>query len=230
MKKILGAISFLSRIPVRTNLKPSEICGDFPAVGYLSGGLYVILIWSWGRSIPAIIVTVFIIYLFFNAFHFDGLLDSADAFMSQKIRERKLEIMKMGNIGPMALIVGTLYMILKVHVIGDISFMGILASTVSSRYAMVFTAYFSRPAKVNGLGNAIFPVKSRHVLHASIYLIPFLFFPKYLFVIFFALISAFLVKFISDRMIGGITGDVLGAIEEISEITGMVLAFYLGLR
>lgn len=227
IKGISGAIGFLSRIPVGTSVKPSESVGDFPIVGYMSGGLYILMFWVFGRSLPVVIISIFIVYLLFNAFHFDGLLDMSDAFMSQKRRERKFEIMKMGNVGPMGVLVGVLYMITTVFMLENIPFIAILAATVSGRYAMVLTAYFSKPAKANGLGSSIFPLKLKTVLHASIYLVPFVFFPRYLLIVFFSIIAAFIMKFISDKMMGGLTGDVLGAIEEIAEITGMVSGFYL---
>ncbi len=226
MKRILGAISFLSRIPIKSTLKPSEIVGDFPAVGYLSGLAYIVLFYIFGRSIPTVIFTILIIYIVFNAFHFDGLLDTSDAFMSQKSLERKLEIMKMGNVGPMAVLIGVLYMITKVFFLINISYLVILSAAVASRYAMVITAHFSYSARSEGLGSSIFPVSLCSVIRASIYLIPFLFFPKYFITFSFAIISGFVLKFISDKLIGGLTGDVLGAIEEVAELAGMAAGFY----
>jgi adenosylcobinamide-GDP ribazoletransferase len=217
MKNITGAIGFLTRIPIKTNVNPANTVGDFPIVGYMAGGIYILLFWILGRSLPVIVLSIFLVYFLFNAFHFDGLLDTTDAFMSQKQREKKLEIMKMGNAGPMAILVGTLYMILMVYVLGRVSFVGILASTVSSRYAMVLTAYFSKPAK-SGLGASIFPVRLKTLIHASVYFVPFLFFPRTLLFIGIGLVAAFAMKLISDRMIGGMTGDVLGSIEEITQI------------
>ncbi|MGC8544669.1 adenosylcobinamide-GDP ribazoletransferase [Athalassotoga sp.] len=217
MKGIAGAIAFLTRIPIKTDVNPANAVGDFPVVGYMAGGIYILLFWILGRSLPVIVLSIFLVYFLFNAFHFDGLLDTTDAFMSQKQREKKLEIMKMGNSGPMAILVGALYMILMTYVLGRVSFVGILASTVSGRYAMVLTAYFSKPAK-SGLGASIFPVRLKTLIHASVYLVPFLFFPRTLLFIGIGLVAAFAMKLISDRMIGGMTGDVLGSIEEIAQI------------
>ncbi len=221
MKSIAGAIGFLTRIPIKTKIEPNKVVGDFPIVGYMAGGMYVLFFWIFGRSIPVIVLSVFVVYVLFNAFHFDGLLDTADAFMSQKGREEKLKIMKMGNSGPMAILVGVLYMILLVYTLTKVSFVGILASTVSSRYAMVLIAYLSKPVKA-GLGASIFPVKLKTLIRASVYLVPFLFFQKMLLFIGIGLVAALIMKLISDRMIGGITGDGFGAIEEITQIAIML--------
>jgi adenosylcobinamide-GDP ribazoletransferase len=227
MKNITGAIGFLTRIPVKVLVNPSESVGDFPVVGYLAGGSYILIFWIFGRSVPVIVLSIFTVYLFFNAFHFDGLLDTADAFMSQKSRERKLEIMKMGNAGPMAIFVGALYMILIFFLLGKLSFLSILAASVVGRYAMVVMAHLSKPARSEGLGTSIFPVGMKTVIHASLYIIPFIFFPVTLLFIVAGLAVALLLKILSDRMIGGITGDVLGAIEEVAGLAAMVTAFYV---
>ncbi len=218
MKNILGAISFLTRIPVRSAVNPSDTVKHFPIVGYMAGGLYLLVFWIFGRSVPIVIFAIFITYVFFNAFHFDGLLDTSDSFMSQKGKERKLEIMKMGNSGPMAVFVGVLYMILLFYLMTKVSLIDILISTVGGRYGMVLMAYLSKPAR-SGLGASIFPVKLKSVLYASIYLIPFIFFPATLLLLLFGLASGFILKVISDHMIDGVTGDVLGAIEEVIQIT-----------
>lgn len=225
--KILGAIGFLSRIPVKVNVKPSEVTGDFPVVGYLSGGLYVLIFWLMGRSLPVTIFGVFVNYLIFDAFHFDGLLDTADAFLSQKNRLKKMEIMKMGNSGPMAVLIGTLYMILFVFLIEKSTFVTIVAASVFGRYAMTFVSYISKPAKQEGLGASIFPIKLRSFAKASMYLIPLCFFPRLILPISIGLLCVIGMKFLSDKMIGGLSGDVLGAIEEVGVISVMVVEFVM---
>ncbi|HEU23635.1 MAG: adenosylcobinamide-GDP ribazoletransferase [Athalassotoga sp.] len=226
--KILGAIGFLSRIPVKVNIDPSKVVGDFPAVGYLSGGLYIFIFYLMGRSWPIIVGAIFINYLIFNAFHFDGLLDTADAFLSQKDRQKKLEIMKMGNSGPMAILTGVLYMMIFAFVLEKSSFITILAASVFGRYAMVFVAYISKPARREGLGASIFPVKLSSLIRSSVYLIPFLFFPKIVLSLLVGLACVTGLKFLSNRLIGGFTGDTLGATEEIGVISVMIGRFFLG--
>ncbi len=226
--KMLGAIGFLSKIPVRVNIEPSKVVGDFPIVGYLSGGLYILIFYLFGRSWPVTVIGIFVNYMFFNSFHFDGLLDTADAFLSQKDRSKKLEIMKMGNSGPMAVLTGVLYMLIFAFVLEKSSFMTILAASVFGRYAMVIVAYTSKPARNEGLGTSIFPVKLSSLIRSSIYLIPFFFFPKIVlsFVAGIACVAG--MKFLSDRLIGGFTGDTLGAVEEIGVISTMVERFFMG--
>ncbi|BBJ27991.1 adenosylcobinamide-GDP ribazoletransferase [Athalassotoga saccharophila] len=226
--RILGAIGFLSKIPVRVNIEPSKVVGDFPAVGYLSGGLYILIFYLAGRSWPVTILGILINYMIFNAFHFDGLLDTADAFLSQKNRSKKMEIMKMGNSGPMAILIGVLYMMIFAFVLEKSSFMTILAASVFGRYAMVFVAYISKPARNEGLGASIFPVKLSSLIRSSIYLIPFCFFPRIVLSLIIGLVCVVGMKFLSDRLIGGFTGDTLGATEEIGVIAVMAGRFFMG--
>lgn len=226
LKNIVGAVSFLSRIPLKSNAEPKDCVRHFPFVGYISGGLLAVLL-SAGRSIPMVAGDLFILYLLFNAFYFDGLIDTTDAFMSQRNKEGKLRIMKLGNIGPMALLVGTLYIISKLYIVAAIPLWGIVASSVSSKYAIVAAAAVSHPAKNDGLGALIMPVKISSLLWSTVYLLPFLFFPKALIPLSAAVLSGIVVAWISRKMISGITGDVFGAIEEISELFAMAAVLYL---
>ena len=224
-KNIAGAVAFLSRIPLKSNAEPKDCVRHFPFVGYISGGLLAVLLLA-GRSLPMVAGDLFILYFLFNAFYFDGLIDTTDAFMSQRSREGKLRIMKLGNIGPMALLVGTLYIISKLHIVAAIPLWGVVASSVSSKYAIVVAAAISRPAKNDGLGALIMPIKINSLLWSSVYLVPFLFFPKSLIPLSAAILAGIVVVWISHKMISGITGDVFGAIEEISELFAMAAVLY----
>jgi len=226
-KNIIGAVAFLSRIPLASKCKPKDCVKHFPFVGYLAGSLLAALLYLTGRSVPAIAFDLFVTYLLFNAFFFDGLLDTSDAFLSQRDRVDKLKIMKAGNIGPMALLTGVVYLVIKIHLLTAIPLWSVLACSVSSKYAIVTSAAISKPAKDEGLGALIMPVKSRSLLISTVYLLPFLFFPKGLILLSVAVLTGIVVVWISHKMISGITGDVFGAIEEIAEIIAMTAALFL---
>ncbi len=226
-KNIIGAVAFLSRIPLASKCKPKDSVSHFPFVGYLSGSLLAALLYLTGRSVPAIAFDLFITYLLFNAFFFDGLLDTSDAFLSQRDRVDKMEIMKAGNIGPMALLTGVVYLVIKIHLFTVIPLWSVLACSVSSKYAIVTSAAISKPAKDEGLGALIMPVKARSLLIATVYLLPFLFFSKALMMVLAASFSGVFITWISHKLISGITGDVFGAIEEIAEIVAMATALIL---
>ncbi len=225
-KNIIGAVVFLSRIPLRSNAIPKNCVKHFPFVGYISGGMLAGLLLL-GRSTGLVAADLFIVYLLFNAFYFDGLLDTADAFMSQHSRADKLKIMKLGNIGPMALLTGTIYIVIKLYILKTIPLWALIASSVSSKYTIVVAAAISHPAKDEGLGKLIMPVKISSLLWAAVYLIPFLFFPKSLIILFAAVIAGIFIVWLSHKMISGTTGDVFGAIEETAELAAMSVALLL---
>jgi adenosylcobinamide-GDP ribazoletransferase len=116
-RPITGAISILSRIPVGSmDIKQSDLKKSvmhFPLVGILAFGIffliYTVLFMLRFDNYLIIMLSLAVTYYLFNLFHFDGFLDSIDGLLSQKPKNKILEIMKKGNIGPFALFFGIIY-------------------------------------------------------------------------------------------------------------------------
>lgn len=179
----------VSRIPVPFRFTPDYRLTGFmlPVIGFLAGGLllgvtvvvYTVFLrtgagfGSLGMSDPgAFLVSLLVLpgyYLLFNLFHFDGLLDSADALLYQGDRERRLAMLKDSKIGTYALFTGVVYLISKVYL-----FSGCIALMFSSARAYVLLLFlfpvFARltasfiplvlkPAKKTGLGALLAPYR-----------------------------------------------------------------------
>jgi adenosylcobinamide-GDP ribazoletransferase len=106
-RQLLIAVQFLTRLPVPRSLMVSEedisrAAAFFPAVGVVIGGIGALLYAILRPLVPAqTCVLAVLIYsaLITGAFHEDGLADSLDGFGGGWSREEKLSIMRDSRIG-----------------------------------------------------------------------------------------------------------------------------------
>ncbi|MCD6507692.1 adenosylcobinamide-GDP ribazoletransferase [Candidatus Poribacteria bacterium] len=226
LDEIRLTISFLSRIPIGGNGEIERIPTHFPIVGYLCAGSYIGIRYLLGLISPqiAVLSSMAVTFYLFNLFHFDGLLDTLDGFLNQSGREKRLEIMSRGDVGPFALFFGTLYVLALYSILLDAEVSQILVACVISRFSMNLLLGLSRPAKMEGLGAAFYPYRWRNALIASAYLIPLLIlYPVFVLTGFILSgLIAMILSRISRHKIGGTTGDVLGAFCLLSELGIMI--------
>jgi adenosylcobinamide-GDP ribazoletransferase len=109
MKHFRAAIQFISVLPAgkTAGFDPAGMVAWFPAVGLLLGGFLALIdtlaLRLWGAA-TASVVDVVALALMTGAFHLDGLGDAADGLFSHRSRERMLEIMKDSRIGVMGVV------------------------------------------------------------------------------------------------------------------------------
>ena len=235
-KDIVSSLMLISRIPLGFLRVKPENCQraviHFPIAGYASFALWYTSFTVFrsvfhDNTIPAVLSLV-IVYYFFNLFHFDGFLDSIDGLLSQKPKEDVLKIMKAGNIGPTALFFGTIYLVLRVYLVSKIGIWDLLPVFVISRWGMSFAAYISKPAAETGLGSLIDFGKFGYIACSTIYLLP-LFLTGKASLIGILIASVFFIDIIIavavERRIGGLTGDNFGLINEVNELMLMLIIF-----
>ncbi len=233
MNTILSSLSLTTRIPLgkllpgRTDFKKCAI--HFPLAGYLGFGtmvgVYLPLMAIFHDAVIAKIISLIVVYFFFNLFHFDGFMDSIDGLLSQKPQERTLEIMRSGASGPMGTAAGIFYLALKIYLMVKISVVYLVIAFVAARWGMVFSAVIGKPARPDGLGALILPLPGRYFALASLYLIPLLIafkIPVLLPVCAILLCDALVVRKITQK-INGLTGDSLGFIVEINELLVLLI-------
>lgn len=215
IKNFLLSLSFISRIPINVRVnnfssRVKEIPTYFPLVGYLVG-----IIYYFGAYFESLFLKVLFLTLsfyLFDLFHFDGLLDMFDGFFNQSSKEKRLEIMSKGDVGPFAVFFGTLYIIILWTLYNQTNPFHFIISSVLGRYSMVFLLYFSNPAKNSGLGKLLFPFKKKNLIISTLFTLPLMLFSLKKYVISFAatIFISYIISIISKKKIGGITGDVLG--------------------
>lgn len=241
MKGFILALQFLTRFPIpisidfnSKNLKSSLFF--FPIVsgliGLCLGGVHYLLS-PIDMGVAALISSL--LWIFFNGgLHMDGLADMLDGFLANKDRKATLEIMKdsrVGTFGVIALIfviLSKFVLLNSIQVISPIT-MGVIL--LSARMGVLHSIAFFPSARSNGLGRIFQEGKPQSmVLILSIifaFLIPLLDF-KLIIVYIFGILNGYAISFWSVKKIGGVTGDIFGAIMEIGEVVTLITFWGVG--
>ena len=201
----------------------------FPLVGLILGVCCFLIAGAFQYfappPLPALAVTAALAVLT-RALHLDGLSDLADGIWGGYTPERRLEIMKdsrIGAFGALALVFLILFKAASIYLVLQHGLTRVLLVVpVLSRTGMVLAAFKAPYArKEGGLGKPFLEhMTARHLLTACLtagalllILTPRQAVPLALG----ATVLAFAVKGAATRALGGITGDVLGAVNELGE-------------
>jgi len=234
----LLCVGFFTRIPAGgiTDRRLADAIWAVPLVGILVGvvGTCAFGIASWLNLPPAIAAAMALAttMLVTGCLHEDGLADVADGFGGGATRERKLEIMKdsrIGTFGVLALILTVLVRWSALAALsGSISMFALLvAAHMASRGIVPMMMTVLPPARTTGLSASAGTVSlNTSLIAAALGLVGLLALGPFA-----ALLSAavlvvwfLLLKSLSERQIGGQTGDVLGTLQQGGEIIVLLVA------
>ena len=233
MQAFLVALGFLTRIPVPGNSKfdshtLSRSIIFFPIVGGIIGavtaGLYLISEPFLPRSVISVLIVALPIFIT-GGIHFDGLLDTCDGLFSGRSRERSLEIMRDSRVGSMGVIAGILGVMLRYSILlelpGAMLPLLLIAQAIAGRWVMAIALHFFPYARKDGLGQG-FTAEKRiiNITLSSILALLIIFLTNGAAGILIALMVVGLSLLIACwvvRKIGGLTGDVYGALNEAAE-------------
>jgi adenosylcobinamide-GDP ribazoletransferase len=231
----LGAVQFLTRLPVPhlSGFSPEWLDRGvkyFPlagaAVGSLCAGVYLLASAIWSGVLPALLAIAAGVALT-GAFHEDGLADFFDS-MGGQTREARLTIMKDSRLGSYGALALGLAMAMKVFALASLpgwtGAAGLIAAHAGGRFAaiaiMPVLPYAGDPdhAKAKPLATSI---TLQGLAIAAVFGLP----PAFLLPLgatVFGCLAGFaasaFIAWRAQRLIGGFTGDVLGAIEQSFEI------------
>lgn len=238
------AIRFLTRLPApgAPEWAPELLARSaryFPLVGLLVGALAAAvlalarLIWPAG-ALPALLATAAGV-LATGGFHEDGLADTADGLGGGDSRERRLAIMKDSRLGSYGALALGLTLAAKVLALGAIGPAGIAcavlvcangAGRAAAVVVMAALPYAADP-EASKLKAVARDVRWREAaVGLLIAAAPLLVLPPPIGLAGVALgaVSAAWPALVARRMIGGYTGDVLGAVEQACETAFVVAA------
>jgi adenosylcobinamide-GDP ribazoletransferase len=234
IRTLLGAVQFLTVIPVRAKTtEPGRAALFFPLVGagmgWFGGALFLMSQQVFPVPLAALLVVVFWVTIT-GGLHEDGLADVADAFRSGRSPDRVLEILKDSRIGSYGALAIALSVLLRWQALVAISanlLPVLVASQAVSRAAMVALAWITRPAGT-GLGAAFCAGLSTPVALGALAqgIAAALWCGAGLGTVMLAasLIVVLLARAFFHRVIGGVTGDCLGATSQAVEIVLLLLA------
>jgi len=237
---LLLAFSFLTRFPVggRKEYGENDYGNSyifFPVVGLAVGALLALaaagIAYIGTREGTTAFVLLVILVAATGGLHLDGVADTADGFFGGHNRDDALRIMKdssTGTFGAAAVIlilIGKFAALWSILSIGTIS--SIIPALVLSRWAMSVASYNSIYPRESGTGKSFIgrlTLQSYLLSTAIAAVTAFLFLGKgALIPIAIAALIALVIKTISYRKIGGVTGDVLGTVNEITELVLLTL-------
>lgn len=234
MKEFLYAFQFLTIIPVHIKRMDEKKLGRslifFPVVGLILGGalagiLLLSSVLKFQMISTSIIVVVTLIFLT-GGIHSDGLTDTFDALLSRKGKEEMLSIMRDPHIGTMGLLSIISSILLKIaffqSIDPDFQIQALFVMCIASRWSLVFSIYLFPYARKEGKAS-IFKEKitpNIYVLSTLVALASTLEIARLKGIIALAVVGIFAFFFgrFFKKHLGGMTGDTLGAVNEISEI------------
>jgi adenosylcobinamide-GDP ribazoletransferase len=237
--RIRLAASFLTIIPVldqrpRSTEEVAASFGWFPLIGFAIGAMlcaedYVLSAIAGGAA-RAIVVVITLVVLT-GAVHLDGLGDAADAIGAGRDRERALTIMRDSRIGTFGAVAIFFVLIIKVSAIANLTeaqrYNALYLAPGLARWAMVAVAQRMSYLRAAGAGTTLLHEESSAALRtASAIAIAGLLVLHNMIAVRGALIAIMIVialRTIYRRWLGGVTGDLIGAADEIVE-TAIIVA------
>lgn len=241
MKRFLFTLGFMTRIPIPMQMKMEE--GDmekgfvyFPLVGLVIGLVDMIVYFLFSKLLPesmAIIMAILANLFVTGAFHLDGLCDTADGIYSARTKERMLEIMKdsrLGTNGGIALVIDLALKYFGIANCGRYAWFMILLMPVAGKMVQGVVAYKAVYPRKNGIGIYVGTIPKWGAVGAALLgLVPMVLAFGLWGILIWAvlLLMAYLFRRYITNIIGGVTGDVMGAASELSEIWLLFLVLIL---
>ncbi len=165
--------------------------------------------------------------------HEDGLADTADSFGGGATPERKLEIMRDSRIGTFALCALVMSLLIRTSALASLDepaavAAALIAAHAAARATMPLLMFFVPPARRDGLSFAAGRPSSERVAVAAVLGVLFLAgslgVRRAIEATIVLLIVVALMARLTLLQIGGQTGDVVGALEQLSELVVLLVA------
>lgn len=231
-----AAIGLLSRLPIRVDqtqaaARAATSVWAYPLAGLVIGLIACVVAQSalW-LGLPAPLaagLTLACLVITTGAMHEDGLADTADGLWGGWTKERRLEIMKdshIGTYGVIALVLGLglRWVALTTLLEAQMIWPAILCAAMLSRAMMVPLMSRLPHARDHGLSHSVghpslttSRIAQASAIVATLVLLQF----AGIWLIATAILAATACTLIAKAKLGGQTGDILGATQQITEIT-----------
>ena len=247
LKEIRNLLSFLTIIPVRMDEDCLVDCARFmfifPLIGAFLGLLAGLFGWLTSMVLPSLVVgglVLGLLLLLTGLHHTDGLLDFGDGVMAHGSPEHKIEVMHDQLTGAGGLSMGMMTFLVTSFCIASVVFStglwdfpmvisGLVVAEVSAKLAMVVGAWAGRPVH-EGMNSSF--LSAMHGGKGDLRLIaalaisfgialPLLGWAGAIMVMV-AIITGLVMVGIAHRHFNGVTGDVLGATNELSRMVCLI--------
>ena len=240
LKEIKNLLSFLTAIPVSMD---KDCLTDsakgmflFPLIGALIGLLAGAFAWMTSQFLPSLLVGALalgVLLLLTGLHHTDGLLDFGDGVMAHGSAERKVEIMHDQLTGAGGLSLGIMTFLITAFAIAEINvsiiIQSLIVAEVSAKLSMVTAAWAGRSvhkgmnspfmeAMHGKYGNARLVVA---LVISSAIAVPLLWLAGVI-TLLAGIIASLVMVGIAHKHFKGVTGDVLGATNELARMVSLI--------
>ena len=237
---IPAAIGLLTRLPIRVDTeiavqRGARAAWAWPLVGIIPAVLTAFAgFTALASGVPALWAAAFALVaqvMITGAMHEDGLADTADGLWGGATKAQRLEIMKDSHIGAYGVIALVLSLLLRAAALAAIlpahgAFWAIIVTGLVSRVPMVWMMAFMANARDGGLSKSVGQVPRNTALLAlgisalaSLVLTPY----AVIALVFWTGLAVILLAYIAKQKIGGQTGDILGASQQVTEIFALAV-------
>jgi adenosylcobinamide-GDP ribazoletransferase len=234
MRLFFIAFQFLTIIPLPFRVSWHErdmgrSMGLFPLVGLALGGVLAL-----GHSLCSLLfpvhladlLVVTLLAVMTGCLHLDGLADVCDGFGARGGRERFLAVMKDSSVGAMGVVGVVLGLMLKYQAVAALPVATKIGAMVLfpavARFGQVAMTAGSRRARADGLGAAFIAGVGRvELLVAGVIVFAAaaaILGASGVFCCIITTVFVLLARSYFHRRLGGVTGDIIGCVSELSEI------------
>ena len=243
MTALVAAVQFLLLSPafIRRPFTARELgraVGFYPLVGLLLGAVLALVDLLLARILPVAVRSALILALWIvltGALHFDGFVDSCDGLLGGATHDQRLAIMRDERAGAYGLAGGTLLLLILFSGLGAVQSLRwavLLLAPVIGRWAMALSVVLFPYSRSAGLGrdikdNAGLEEAALSTVIALLVVLPLAWWLQSvvpLAALGLAAAIGWLVSQFSISRLGGLTGDIYGAVNMMVEAS-VVLAF-----
>ena len=236
LKQIGSVFSFLTIIPT-SNSDLNSIAKNmflFPIVGIVIGLIVGSLGYGLSLYLEPLVVSLVVVAslaVITGIHHTDGLADFSDGLMTKGTKEKKRKAMKdlsVGSAGIFSIVLYAIGMIIALSFSSGMDlFKIILLSEIMAKFSMVLMAGLGNSASIGSNSPFMDSMKDkkRLLIAGIITIIPLIVIGEMNGLIVFAsgiILTMFLVG-LSTKSFGGITGDVMGASNELTRMSSLLI-------
>ncbi|MEM9522410.1 MAG: adenosylcobinamide-GDP ribazoletransferase [Pseudomonadota bacterium] len=238
LSDIPAAAGLLTRWPVDANDAPARgaaAAWAYPLIGAAIALLLGVAAWLFlGLGVPVSVTAALILgigMIVTGALHEDGLADSADGLWGASDRDRRLKIMRDSRIGTYGVLALSMGILIRWGALSVILTVGsylpaLIVTGMLSRSTMVAAMHYMPNARADGLSASVGrPSRSTMFLALGIALLGALLLTGLfaLAIAVWASLAVYVFTRIARAKIGGQTGDILGAAQQIAETVILIV-------
>jgi adenosylcobinamide-GDP ribazoletransferase len=231
---VRAAFAFLTILPFHhpEGRAPGAAFAYFPLVGLLIGGaLWLVALLPWPTTAVAAFAVLLLWVVLTGGLHLDGFGDACDGLLATVSPERRLEIMKDPRTGTWAVVGLVLLLLGKWVLLQSVQPALLVAPPVVARWSMGLAVYCFPHARSAGLGVYFRQGLGRKELVVAALItavvvaaLAWLVHVRLLALLFVPLLTTFAFgRWAAHRLGGGLTGDLYGAICELTELLCLAL-------